>query len=72
MEIDPQRLTEVGARLRALREGRAESQVDVATAVGLHRTYLGRLENGQKNITLSVLYRLADHFEVPAATLLPD
>lgn len=72
MEIDPRRLAGVGARLRALREERTETQSDVAQAVGVHRTYLGRLEAGQKNITLGVLYGLADHYGVPAATLLPD
>ncbi len=72
VEIDPQRLTELGARLRKLREDRAETQVDVAQAVGLHRTYLCRLEAGRKNITVGVLYGLADHFGVAAATLLPD
>lgn len=72
VEIDPRRLAEVGARLRALREERDQTQFDVARAVGVHRTYLGRLEAGQKNITLGVLYGLADHFGVTAATLLPD
>lgn len=72
VEIDPQRLAELGARLRRLREDRAETQINVAQAVGLHRTYLGRLEAGKKNITVGVLYRLADHFGVAAATLLPD
>lgn len=72
MEIDSRRLAELGARLRTLREGRAETQLDVAQAVGVHRTYLGRLEAGKKNITVGVLYGLADHFGVAAATLLPD
>jgi len=72
VDIDPRRLTELGARLRALRDDRAETQLAVARAVGVHRTYLGRLEAGQKNITLGVLYGLADHFGVTAATLLPD
>lgn len=70
--MDRQRLRELGARLRELREDRAETQLEVAQAVGLHRTYLGRLEAGRKNITVGVLYGLADHFGVPASTLLPD
>lgn len=72
VEIDPQRLAEVGARLRSLREERGQTQANVAQAVGVHRTYLGRLESGQKNITLGVLYGLADHFGVAAASLLPE
>lgn len=72
VDIDPRRLRELGARLRELREDRAETQLEVARAVGVDRTYLGRFEAGQKNITLGVLYGLADHFGVPAATLLPD
>ncbi|SKK25915.1 putative transcriptional regulator [Mycobacteroides abscessus subsp. massiliense] len=72
VEVERRRLIEVGARLRALREERNQTQLDVARAVGVHRTYLGRLEAGRKNITLGVLYGLADHFGVTAATLLPD
>lgn len=72
MEIDPERLREVGARLRTLREQRGETQVEVARAVELHRTYLGRLEAGRQNVTVGTLYRIADHFGVDAAALLPD
>ncbi len=66
------RLSGLGARIRAAREERGETQSAVATAVGIHRPDLSSIENGKANITLSTLYRLADYLEVPAASFIPD
>ncbi|SKO14249.1 transcriptional regulatory protein [Mycobacteroides abscessus subsp. bolletii] len=66
------RLSGLGARIRAAREERGETQAAVATAVGIHRTDLSQIENGRTNITMSTLYRLADHLQVPAAEFVPD
>ena len=72
MEIDPERLAVVGARVRDAREARGETQAQAARSIGVDRTYLGRLELGQKNITLAVLYSIADHYGVEAKSLLAD
>ncbi|RDB48048.1 helix-turn-helix transcriptional regulator [Tsukamurella conjunctivitidis] len=66
------RLKELGERLRAAREGVDETQSRAAESVGLHRTYISRVENGGENITVGALYRLADHYGVPASRILPD
>jgi transcriptional regulator with XRE-family HTH domain len=66
------RLRELGRRLRTAREARRETQIAVADAVGVHRTHLSNIEGGRENITVGTLYRIADHLEVPAASLLPD
>ena len=49
-------------RLRNLRESRQESQGQLAVRVGLHRSYIAKIEQGHRVPTLDVLYRLAHHF----------
>jgi transcriptional regulator with XRE-family HTH domain len=62
----------VGRNLRAHRVSRGLSQEDFADQVGVHRTYLGGLERGERNLTLQSLERLADHLGVPPLELLLD
>lgn len=71
-EDQSDRLKALGIALRAAREGVDETQGRAAEGVGMHRTYINRVENGGENITVATLYRLADHYGVPARTLLPD
>lgn len=57
-----------GARVRSLREGRGESQESFAHKAGLHRTYVGAVERGERNVSLDAIWRLADGLETtPAA-----
>jgi transcriptional regulator with XRE-family HTH domain len=49
-----------GARLRTLRKARKMSQEAVALAAGLDRSYLGRIERGQVNVSLINIERIAD------------
>ena len=57
MEGDLQR--RVGANLRAYRERQGFSQEAFAEVVGVHRTYLGGLERGERNLTLKSVERIA-------------
>lgn len=66
------RLGELGRRVREERTGRGQTQAEVAKAVGVHRTHLSAIESGGENITVGTLYRIADHFGVPASQFLPD
>lgn len=61
-----------GLRVRALREARGLSQEALAEIAGLHRTYVGSVERGERNVTLSNIYALADALGVPAQELLRD
>ena len=55
----------IGERLRALREYKALSQVDMERRTGLFRYYISRVENGHTIPTLETLTRFARALEVP-------
>jgi transcriptional regulator with XRE-family HTH domain len=56
--------------LRALRRSQKLSQEELAELCGLHRTYVGSVERGERNVTLSSLEALARAFNVSVPTLL--
>jgi transcriptional regulator with XRE-family HTH domain len=60
----------VGANLRRIRREQGVSQEAFAEVVGVHRTYMGGLERGQRNITLRGLERLAGTLGVDPLDLL--
>jgi transcriptional regulator with XRE-family HTH domain len=68
MEGDLQR--RVGANLRVIRAEQGLSQEAFADVLGYHRTYVGGLERGERNLTLVVLERIAARLGVDALDLL--
>jgi transcriptional regulator with XRE-family HTH domain len=60
----------VGRNLRRYREARGLSQEAFADFLGLHRTYVGGLERGERNLTLKSLERIAAQIEVEPLKLL--
>lgn len=71
MEGDLQRI--VGLNLRAYRQARGFSQEAFADVVGVHRTYMGGLERGERNLTLKSVERIAEQVEIdPLVLLQPD
>lgn len=60
----------VAENLRRLRLEREWSQEDCAEKCGLHRTYVGAVERGERNITLATLDTIAAAFGVTPIDLL--
>jgi transcriptional regulator with XRE-family HTH domain len=71
MEGDLQRA--VGRNLRAHRRARGLSQEAFADVLEVHRTYMGGVERGERNLTLKAVERMAKQLGVePLSLLLPD
>ena len=49
----------LGRNLRARRKADGMSQKAFAEVLGVHRTYMGGLERGERNVTLRTIERLA-------------
>ena len=62
----------VGIRIRALRKTNNFSQDAFAFACGIDRSYMGRIERGEVNITIEKLYVIADVLTCEPSELLPD
>jgi transcriptional regulator with XRE-family HTH domain len=60
----------VGRNLRAYRRHRGLSQEALADVLGVHRTYMGGIERGERNLTLKSLERIADRIGVDPLALL--
>ena len=60
---------ELGQRIRAHRHTLGLSQEAFAAGVGLHRTYIGAVERGERNVTVLTLLRIASALGVDAADL---
>jgi len=52
-------LRRFGERVRALRKAAGLSQEELAERANLHRTYIGMIERGEKNVTLSNIQKIA-------------
>ena len=48
----------VGALIRQLRREQGLSQEEFAGLCGLHRTYIGAIERGEKTITIETAYKI--------------
>ena len=60
---------QVGLRARQLREQAGLSQEDLAARCQLHRTYIGLVERGERNLSLTALQTIADGLSVPIGAL---
>lgn len=59
-----------GKRIRELREKKDYSQEAFADRANLHRTYLGGVERGERNPTLTMLGKIATALNISLTTLL--
>ena len=63
-------LVKFGQRVRQERTTRKLSQEQLAELAGVHRTYIGMIERGEKNITLENIEKLAKALELKPEELL--
>lgn len=70
MEGDLQKT--LGRNLRAYREARGISQEALADVLGVHRTYMGGVERGERNLTLRSVERIAASINMDPIALLVD
>lgn len=59
-----------GKRVREERLKLGISQEELAERAGLHRTYIGMIERGEKNITLKNIEKIAKALNIPINSLL--
>ena len=64
-----QQLVQFGIHVRSLRETRNISQETLAELAGMHRTYLGGIERGERNLSLLNMLKLAKVLDVSLAEL---
>jgi transcriptional regulator with XRE-family HTH domain len=59
----------VGNRIRELRKAKSWTQEQLAEAAGLHYSYIGGVERGDRNISLETLEKIAAGLNVPAVEI---
>lgn len=58
-----------GKAIRELRKERGLSQEAFADLAGIDRSYMGHIERGEKNVTLTKIYQLSDALGVTVVEL---
>ena len=59
-----------GRRIRQLRTAKGLSQEELSFQTGFHRTYIGMVERGERNISLSNIGVFAKYFEMTVSELM--
>ena len=68
--MQPDVRKQFGDRVRQLRRGLGMSQEELAARSGLHRTYVGDVERGERNPSLVNIVKLSTALGVTPAVLL--
>ena len=64
MIIKSEILIQFGEKVKILRKRKGLSQEELAFQANLHRTYIGMIERGEKNITLLNIQKIANALHV--------
>lgn len=65
-------LLKFGNKVRTERHKQKMSQEKFSDLVGVHRTYIGMIERGEKNITLENIEKIANALKTPISKLLEN
>lgn len=63
---------EVGELIRSQRKERGFSQEALAEKSKIDRSYMGRIERGEVNVTLKALWDIAASMDISMKLLIPD
>lgn len=66
---DP-RLVSFGEKVRKIRKEKGLSQEALADLADIDRSYMGHIERGNQNITITKMHQIAEALEVPVQELL--
>jgi transcriptional regulator with XRE-family HTH domain len=58
-----------GNRVRKLRKSKGWSQEEFADECSLHRTYIGAIERGERNVSLNNIHAIAKALGIPVKEL---
>lgn len=61
-----------GCQVRYYRKLKGISQEDLATLSDLHRTYIGAIERGERNVSLNNVEKISKSLGVPIVALLME
>lgn len=64
-------LIKIGSKIREQRLAKGYSQEGIADASGMGRTYMGRVERGEQNISIQNLIQIAFALKVEVGMLIP-
>lgn len=67
---DKKLLKQFGERIRELRLAKGLSQEQLAEKTGFHRTYIGMVERGERNLSLTNVGVLAKFFKLSVSEIL--
>lgn len=65
-------LQQIGDKVRELRTDHNLTQAQLADASGLHRTFIGSVERGERNVAVLSLRRIAKALRVSVSRLVED
>ena len=68
--INKHLIIQFGLKIRELREAKNISQEKLSFSTGFHRTYIGMVERGERNISLTNMAVFAKVFELNLSELL--
>ena len=64
-------LVKIGKKIKDLRKSKGFSQEDFAAIAQLGRTYMGRIERGEQNLSIQNLIQIAITLKVEVSELIP-
>jgi transcriptional regulator with XRE-family HTH domain len=71
-QVDRARLKAFGLRIKLLRIARGWSQEQLAEETGMHRTFIGQVERGQRGMNIIALWPMSRAFGIGIGELFVD